>query len=155
GLQLLHRPQALGDGGRADRAGAWLRYGDPRRHRRGRPRRLRPGPVRQLHPDGGRLHPLTGLRRRPGWGVDLNWQPLAFGAKSSPDRGGVAMAQYPAVVQLSDLDGTDGFRIDGADFSSSFPGFSDWARVAAAGDVNGDGFDDLVVGNPLENPNGY
>ena len=39
------------------------------------------------------------------------------------------------------LDGSDGFRIDGAAFGDR-SGFS----VAGAGDVNGDGFADLIVG---------
>jgi hypothetical protein len=52
------------------------------------------------------------------------------------------MAQYQAVLALSDLDGTNGFRIDGA---------SDYDRignsVASAGDIDGDGFDDLILGS--------
>ena len=44
-------------------------------------------------------------------------------------------------VDLSTLDGTNGFRLDGADVAD----FADDA-VAAAGDVNGDGFGDLLVG---------
>ena len=51
------------------------------------------------------------------------------------------MSQYPAVIELSSLDGTNGFRIDGGGFG----GRSGWS-VASAGDVNGDGFDDVIVG---------
>jgi FG-GAP repeat len=48
---------------------------------------------------------------------------------------------FAATFDLSTLDGTTGFRLDGAaSFDQS--GFS----VASAGDVNGDGFDDLIVG---------
>src|SRR5207244_1215579 len=43
---------------------------------------------------------------------------------------------FPAVLELSSLDGTNGFRLDGAAAQS----------VAGAGDVNGDGFADLIVG---------
>jgi hypothetical protein len=47
-------------------------------------------------------------------------------------------------LQLSSLDGTNGFRINGS-------GFGDWsgAAVSSAGDVNGDGVDDLIIGAPF------
>jgi hypothetical protein len=51
------------------------------------------------------------------------------------------MAQFPPVINLSTLDGADGFRLDGID-GNDFSGSS----VASAGDVNGDGFDDLIIG---------
>ena len=57
---------------------------------------------------------------------------------------------FAAEIQLSDLDGTNGFQINGEAASSS-SGYS----VASAGDVNGDGFDDLIIGSPNANPNGY
>jgi len=56
---------------------------------------------------------------------------------------------FPAVVPLADLDGMDGFRLDGAgagDFSGR--------AVSTAGDVNGDGFDDLLIGASGAEPNG-
>ena len=43
-------------------------------------------------------------------------------------------------INLADLDGTNGFRLDGinvADFSGG--------TVSNAGDVNGDGFDDIII----------
>ncbi|HVZ00519.1 MAG TPA: hypothetical protein VHA35_13510, partial [Dongiaceae bacterium] len=46
-------------------------------------------------------------------------------------------------IDLSKLDGYNGYRIDGA-ASGDFAGRS----VAAAGDVNGDGFADLIIGAP-------
>lgn len=48
---------------------------------------------------------------------------------------------FPAVIALSTLDGTNGFRIDGID-SGDASGHS----VASAGDVNGDGIDDFIIG---------
>ena len=48
---------------------------------------------------------------------------------------------FDAAIDLSTLDGTDGFRIDGVD-SFDYTGKS----VSTAGDVNGDGYDDLIIG---------
>ncbi len=57
---------------------------------------------------------------------------------------------FAPTIDLTALDGTDGFRIDGAAFNDR-AGYS----VAAAGDVNGDGFDDLVVGAVGVDLNGF
>jgi Ca2+-binding RTX toxin-like protein len=46
-----------------------------------------------------------------------------------------------AAKDLDDLDGTNGFRLVGVD-ALDFSG----ASVSSAGDVNGDGFDDLIIG---------
>ena len=59
-----------------------------------------------------------------------------------------------AAVNLADLDGTDGFRIDGP-FDVTYGGGRAGLSVADAGDVNGDGFDDIVVGAYLTNVGGY
>jgi len=48
---------------------------------------------------------------------------------------------FPATIQLSTLNGTNGFRIPGA-AASDQAGYS----VSDAGDVNGDGIDDFIVG---------
>ena len=48
---------------------------------------------------------------------------------------------FASIMELSALDGTNGFRLDGID-ASDHSGYS----VASAGDVNGDGFDDLIIG---------
>ncbi len=48
---------------------------------------------------------------------------------------------FPADLNLTTLDGTNGFRIDGTAASRSFG-----QVVSAAGDLNGDGFADVVVG---------
>lgn len=54
------------------------------------------------------------------------------------------------IINLSSLDGTNGFRMDGAAAGDFFGG-----SVSNAGDINGDGFDDAVVGgNLLADPNG-
>jgi len=45
--------------------------------------------------------------------------------------------------------GADGFQING-EAASDFSGVS----VSAAGDVNGDGFDDLLIGALYADPNG-
>ena len=54
------------------------------------------------------------------------------------------MSEFAPVLKLSSLDGTNGFRLDGV-AQSDESGYS----VASAGDINGDGFDDLVIGAPF------
>jgi hypothetical protein len=56
---------------------------------------------------------------------------------------------FDATLDLSTLDGSNGIRLDGADV-----GDHSGQSVSAAGDVNGDGFDDLMVGAPDADPNG-
>ncbi|HED54042.1 MAG TPA: hypothetical protein ENJ00_07560 [Phycisphaerales bacterium] len=56
---------------------------------------------------------------------------------------------FPAVIELSSLDGTDGFVIKGVNFRD-FCGYS----VSSAGDVNGDGIDDVLIGAFGGDPNG-
>ena len=51
---------------------------------------------------------------------------------------------FTSPFDLSSLDGTNGFVINGID-TDNFAGVS----VSNAGDVNGDGFDDIIVGAPL------
>jgi hypothetical protein len=55
--------------------------------------------------------------------------------------GFVTLASFPAVVQLSGIDGTNGYV-----FSGPGPGQRSGYRVAAAEDVNGDGVADIVIG---------
>ncbi len=82
---------------------------------------------------------------------------LIIGAHFADPNGGASGASYvvfgaaggfSAAMNLSALDGTNGFRLDGTAFIQS--GFS----VSTAGDVNGDGFDDVVVGAFSADPNG-
>ncbi len=56
---------------------------------------------------------------------------------------------YPAQFQLSTLDGSNGFVLNGID-TSDFSGHS----VSSAGDFNGDGVDDLIIGAYTADPNG-
>ena len=50
---------------------------------------------------------------------------------------------FGPVVELSGLSGSNGFVINGVDAYDSF-GYS----VSGAGDINGDGVDDLIIGAP-------
>ncbi|MBV0911100.1 beta strand repeat-containing protein [Anianabacter salinae] len=56
---------------------------------------------------------------------------------------------FAASLDLSTLDGTTGFRLDGIDAND----LSGWS-VASAGDVNGDGIDDILIGAYLADPGG-
>ncbi len=56
---------------------------------------------------------------------------------------------FAASLDLATLDGTNGFRLDGIDFFD-YSGRS----VASAGDVNGDGFDDIIIGAYAGDPGG-
>jgi hypothetical protein len=56
---------------------------------------------------------------------------------------------FAATLDLSTLNGANGFRLDGAAVDDRSGG-----SVSAAGDVNGDGFADLIVGAPGADPNG-
>ena len=66
---------------------------------------------------------------------------VVYGGASAPGTGGV--------LDLSDLDGTNGFILNGID-GGDFSGFS----VSSAGDVNGDGYDDLIIGAYQADPDG-
>ncbi len=57
---------------------------------------------------------------------------------------------FDSVLDLSSLDGHNGFRLDGGRerYSSGF-------AVSGIGDVNGDGLDDLIMGAPTADPDGF
>ena len=66
---------------------------------------------------------------------------VIYGGASAPGTGGV--------LDLSDLDGTNGFVLTGIN-----AGDQSGRSVASAGDVNGDGYDDLVIGAHMADPDG-
>ena len=55
---------------------------------------------------------------------------------------------FGAAIDLSTLDGSNGFRVQGG--SDSYPN----VLINSAGDINGDGFDDVIVGSSRTDPNG-
>jgi hypothetical protein len=55
---------------------------------------------------------------------------------------------FPAALDLADLDGGNGFVVNGIDVDD-FSGYS----VAGAGDINGDGLDDVIIGASFADPN--
>ena len=56
---------------------------------------------------------------------------------------------FPVTINLDGLNGSTGFRLDGV-----APGDQTGGSVAAAGDINGDGRDDVIIGARLSDPNG-
>ena len=57
--------------------------------------------------------------------------------------------EFPANLNLGDLDGSNGFALNGINEGDNLG-----ASVSGAGDINGDGLDDLIIGAPSADPNG-
>jgi hypothetical protein len=83
---------------------------------------------------------------------------LVVGARGADTNGGFSGRSYvvfgsrtsfPSPFDLSTLNGVNGFVLNGEE-SSDYSGVS----VSAAGDINGDGIDDLIVGAREANPDG-
>ena len=77
----------------------------------------------------------------------------AFSPDESPGASYVVFGKasgFAATLSLSTLDGSNGFKI-GGDKVGDRAGHS----VSGAGDVNGDGFDDLIIGAYRAEPNGF
>ena len=117
--------------------------------------------------DGSNGFALTGIAAgdNSGWSVngpgDVNgdgFDDLLIGAPNADPGGRNQAGQsyvvfgsgagFPAEVELSRLDGSNGFTLNGT--RSSISG----RAVSGAGDVNGDGFADLLIGAPFAGPGG-
>lgn len=94
---------------------------------------------------------VSGLRDVNGDGLD----DIVVGAAGDDDGGlnagsaTVLLGSYdafPAVFELSTLDASEGFKSDGADNNDQ-----SGSAVSAAGDINGDGLADILVGGPSAN----
>nr|WP_297325786.1 integrin alpha [Nitrosomonas sp.] len=108
--------------------------------------------------DGAIGNELGRLARNAG---DINgdgFDDVIVGAPGADPNGSLSGSSYvvfgkasgfDAVIDLSNLDSKSGFRLDGG-AAYDISGRS----VSGAGDVNGDGFDDLLVGAPYADPNG-
>ena len=59
-----------------------------------------------------------------------------------------------ASLDLAELDGSNGFVISGNKGGGFFDGDRSGSSVSGAGDVNGDGIDDLIIGAPNADTNG-
>jgi Ca2+-binding RTX toxin-like protein len=55
---------------------------------------------------------------------------------------------FSANMNISQLEGTNGFRIDGVDIGNPYSSDQLGESVSGGADLNGDGFDDLIIGEP-------
>src|SRR6056297_2434577 len=99
--------------------------------------------------------PVSGAGAINGDGVDdsnVNARLADLDGKSNAGESYVVFGSsggFAASLDLAALDGSNGFRIDGID-EGDFSG----SAVSGAGDVNGDGIDDLIIGAPRADPDG-
>jgi len=106
--------------------------------------------------DGFRLHGVDGINGPENFGYSLSgagdvngdgYDDLIFGTLKNSTNEGIAYvvfgkaSGFAANLEMSSLDGTNGFRLDGIT-KYDLAGRS----VSSAGDVNGDGFADVMIG---------
>jgi hypothetical protein len=94
----------------------------------------------------GAGYAATGVGDINGDGVDDLALGAAFQSNGSDFSGSTYVmfgrnSGFPPSLQLAQIPGSNGFRIDGA-AANAYCGYA----IAAAGDVNGDGVDDMIVG---------
>ena len=85
----------------------------------------------------------------PGGVADAGESYILSGDPADLDALDAADGSADRVLDAALLDGTTGFRLDGV-----FAGDASGSAVSAAGDVNGDGIADALVGVPLRDRNG-
>lgn len=66
---------------------------------------------------------------------------------------------FSPTLDLNSIDGSNGFAIQNATFFEAYSGLGEPIHFSGAGDVNGDGFDDIIVGgqgeSSIDNPNDF
>ena len=88
------------------------------------------------------------LKLKDGSAIDFDAEPVVSISVTATDPGGLAVvesfditARFPGVINLAGIVASDGFRLTG-EAAGDVAGIS----VSSAGDIDGDGFDDFIVG---------